>query len=113
MSAMNELKRALDRWRNDTGAHIRCRDDASENLKETINDVRNGYEDATNDCADELDAIIRKYEEPTEAMVDAGAKAIRNDSGLTTKSGLEWGEYEQGARACFKAMIEAEDQDHE
>lgn len=63
--------------------------------------------------AAELDAILRKYEEPTEAMVDAGAKAIRNDSGLTTKSGLEWGEYEQGARACFKAMIEAEDQDHE
>lgn len=63
--------------------------------------------------ARELDAIIRRHEEPTEAMVNAGAEAIRADSGLTTKSGLEWGEYEQGARACFKAMINAGDQDHD
>lgn len=106
---MNELKRVVDRWRNDTGTHIRCRDNASEKLKETVNDVRNGYEDATNDCADELDAIIRKYGGPTEAMVKAGADELweRNNYAYTPAF------YRNQACACFKAMIEAEDESHE
>lgn len=54
----------------------------------------------TADYADRLEAIIRKYEEPTFAMEKEGAAVLWSMGPHTT--------FGEKARACFKAMMESE-----
>lgn len=55
------------------------------------------------------ETVTRKYEEPTEAMVHAGAESLCRSYVFAYSPRL----YRDKARACFKAMMEAEDESHE
>lgn len=60
--------------------------------------------------ANELDTIIRKYDEPTEAMLDAGIEALPHRYDLIDYAPKSHREvYRREMRACFKAMMNAED----